>query len=186
MNPADIQKALDEGRALLVDAEGCDYSWEPKVQRLVAALEAVSREKNEWQARAESAESLMKLEGNIQRLQGELQETKGTLPSEQGRGANELRVLREEVEQLYGLSLISQTTYERFIVALSPGSAPPQNTAQPSKPKPSMPCAICGERRDLHALPMQCPESMKEWSVVTVFTPAAVPREQNAPASEER
>jgi hypothetical protein len=82
MNPADIQKALDEGRALLVDAEGCDYSWEPKVQRLVAALEAVSREKNEWQARAESAESLMKLEGNIQRLQGELQETKGTLPSE--------------------------------------------------------------------------------------------------------
>jgi transposase len=59
--------------------------------------------------------------------------------------------------------------------------APPQNTAQPSKPKPSMPCAICGERRDLHALPMQCPESMKEWSVVTVFTPAAVPREQNAP-----
>jgi hypothetical protein len=60
--------------------------------------------------------------------------------------------------------------------------APPQNTAQPSKPKPSMPCAICGERRDLHALPMQCPESMKEWSVVTVFTPAAVPREHNAPA----
>jgi transposase len=52
--------------------------------------------------------------------------------------------------------------------------APPQNTAQPSKPKPSMPCAICGERRDLHALPMQCPESMKEWSVVTVFTPAMI------------
>ncbi len=149
----DVEKALAEGRALLerwqaFKSQGFSYMQDCETLRvLVTTLEAVSRQ---------------------------LQETKQKTALSSEQDGNDL--LKWDANIVQGAKLwlgATQWSHIRryFWEQYSPGSAPPQNTAQPSKPKPSMPCAICGERRDLHALPMQCPESMKEWAVVTVFTP---------------